>query len=282
VQLRGGAAPERLAGLAGDDVPVVLLDVLDDETLLEAGRLVWESRGSGLFSASSSGLSYALAAYWRSLGWLPEAAALPAATPVSSIAAVSGSCSPVTAAQIRWARANGFVTERLRLDAALGAGGGAEIERCVAVGAESLGAGRSVVVFSAEGPEDPSVIGFDAIAAQAGLTRADAARRVGEALAQVMRRLLDRVELQRVVVAGGDSSGEVASALGIRALSVAGAMAPGAPLCRAIADDARRDGLEIVLKGGQMGAASFFGAVRAGQPFDATEASLTTSSERKT
>lgn len=270
VQLRSGTAAERLSQLADDDVPVVFLDVLDDETLLEAGRLVWEGRGRGLFSASSSGLSYALAAYWRSLGWLPEAAALPAADPVAAIAAVSGSCSPVTAAQIRWARANGFVTERLRLDAALAAGDGdAEIERCIAVATESLGAGHSVVVFSAEGPDDASVTGFDAIAARAGLSRADAARRVGHALAQVMRRLLDRVALNRVVVAGGDSSGEVASALSIRALAVAAAMAPGAPLCRAISDHAGRDGLEIVLKGGQMGAPSFFGAVRAGRPLAA-------------
>jgi uncharacterized protein YgbK (DUF1537 family) len=67
------------------------------------------------------------------------------------------------------------------------------------------------------------------------------------------------------VVAGGDSSGEVASALGISALSVAGGLAPGAPLCRAWSDDVRRDGLEIVLKGGQIGEASFFGAVREGR-----------------
>jgi uncharacterized protein YgbK (DUF1537 family) len=65
-------------------------------------------------------------------------------------------------------------------------------------------------------------------------------------------------------VAGGDSSGEVASALGISALSVAGGLAPGAPLCRAWSDLPRRDGLEIVLKGGQIGEASFFGSVRTG------------------
>jgi uncharacterized protein YgbK (DUF1537 family) len=80
-----------------------------------------------------------------------------------------------------------------------------------------------------------------------------------------MRRLLDRVPLRRVVVAGGDSSGEVASALGIEALSVQAGMAPGAPLCRAWSNLASRDGLEIVLKGGQIGPASFFGAVREGR-----------------
>src|SRR6185436_15450835 len=132
VQLRSSAATTRAAQLVGDDVPVVFVDVVDDETLLEAGRLIWESRDKGIFSASSSGLSYALAAYWRSLGLLPREASLPVAEPVPAIAAVSGSCSPVTAEQIRWARANGYTTERLRLHEALNeTRSEAEVERCV-------------------------------------------------------------------------------------------------------------------------------------------------------
>jgi uncharacterized protein YgbK (DUF1537 family) len=267
VQMSGGEGTRRLDQLAGDDVPVVLLDVLNDATLLEAGRLVWQNRDEGLFSASSSGLSYALTAYWRSLGLLPSEPSLPVAASVPAIAAVSGSCSPVTAAQIRWARTNGFVTERLQLAHALDERrANDEIERCVSAAAKAHRIGASAIVYSAEGPDDPTVIGFDAIATTAGLSRSDAARRVGMALAEVMRRLLDRVELRRVVVAGGDSSGEVASALGISALRVVAGMTPGAPLCKATSDTPQRDGLEIVLKGGQMGGADFFGAVLQGGP----------------
>ena len=267
LQLGSGAAAAHAGQLQGDDVPVVLLDVLDDLTLLEAGRLVWEQRGDGIFSASSSGLQYALAAYWRALGLLPPQSSLPVAEPVSVIAAVSGSCSPITAAQIAWARANGFHTERLQLSRALNARHGAdEIERVVEIAAAALRQGRSTLVFSAEGPDDASVLGFDAIAAQAGLTRSAAARQVGATLADVMRRLLDQTDLERIVVAGGDSSGEVASALDIQALTVAAGLAPGSPLCRAWSKLPRRDGLQIVLKGGQIGAPSFFGSVRDGQP----------------
>ena len=252
--------------MAGSDVPVISIDVIDDETLVAAGRLVWEERGDGLFSASSSGLQYALTAHWRELGLLPREPALPAAPAVPAIAAVSGSCSPVTAAQIEWARANGFHAERLDLPRALHhETGEAEIERVVAVAAALVRAGTSPIVYSALGPDDSSVTGFAAIASAAGLDRADAARRVGRALAEVMRRLLDRVDVRRVVVAGGDSSGEVASALGIQALDVVAGLAPGAPLCRAWSANPRRDGLEIVLKGGQMGDAAFFGWVRDGR-----------------
>ena len=44
--------------------------VLDEETLVEAGRLVWEQRGERLFALGSQGLEYALVAYWRDAGLL--------------------------------------------------------------------------------------------------------------------------------------------------------------------------------------------------------------------
>lgn len=265
VQLRADDAHAKRDALTGDDTPVVMIDVLDDETLVAAGRLVWEARGEGVFSASSSGLQYALAAYWRTCGLLPATPSLPAAKPVPVIATVSGSCSPVTAGQIRWARANGFCVEKLDVSRALQQQTAqAEIERVLTIAVEAVRRGDSVIVHSAEGPDDPTVTGFGAIAEVAGLTRHDAGRLVGRALAEVMRRLLDRAELSRVVVAGGDSSGEVASSLGITALSVVAGLAPGAPLCRVWSDLPRRDGLEIVLKGGQIGAEAFFGAVRSG------------------
>jgi len=68
----------------------------------------------------------------------------------------------------------------------------------------------------------------------------------------------------REVVAGGDSAGAVASHLGVQALTVVAGLRPGAPLCRAWSDDARRDGLELVLKGGQMGTPAFYGEVLSG------------------
>jgi len=141
----------------------------------------------------------------------------------------------------------------------------AEVERCVAAACAGIGANTSVIVHSAEGPDDPAVTGFDSLALEAGLSRGDAARRIGTMLAEVMRRLLERVKVPRIVVAGGDSSGEVVSRLDIAALTVIGGLAPGAPLCRAWSDTPQRDGLEIVLKGGQMGTASFFGSARAGR-----------------
>ena len=248
----------------GGEVPVVLIDVLDEETLREAGRLVWEHRGNGVFSASSSGLAYALAAHWQATGLLPDAPALPSAGGADAIAVVSGSCSPVTAAQIEWAAAHGFATHRLDI-ARLFRADDHVVRQAVEAAVQALAQGRSPLVFTALGPDDPAVRAFEDTARAAGFDREEAAARTGQALARVTRNLLDRVPaLRRLVVAGGDSSGEVASALGVQALTIAAQLTAGAPLCRATSRDARRDGLEIVLKGGQMGAVDFFGMARDG------------------
>jgi len=258
--LKAGQGKAKLQEMHGNDVPVVLLDVMDEETLVESGRLVWEGREEGVFTASSSGLEYALVAYWKSRGWLSQSSALEPARAASQIVVVSGSCSPATASQIRWARENGFQTERLDvkkvLDPALQK---TEIHRVVGLACTALQSGKSVVVFSAEGPEDESVRGFDQLAASADMLRAEANVMIGQALAQVMKSVIESTMIQRVVLAGGDSSGEVASTLGIEALTVMAGLEPGAPLCKAASDNPRMNGLEIVLKGGQMGGVSFFG-----------------------
>ncbi len=265
-QMTQGQGDAALQALQGPDQPVVMLDVADALSQREAGRLVWQQRGQGVFSASSSGLQYALAEYWRSRGWLPATPSLPQAQAVPCIAVVSGSCSPMSAAQIEWAGHNGFLTERLDVEKCLNPQQAEqEIERLVALAADAVSRQVSPLIYSARGPDDPAVTGFDTLVQRMGCEKAQATERIGTALAEVMRRLLDRTALRRIVVAGGDSSGAVASHLGVQAFTVAAGMAPGVPLCRAWSDNPRRDGLEIALKGGQLGAVSFYGDVRAGR-----------------
>ncbi len=266
-QLKRGAGDEALRAWladAGAEAPVVFIDVLDDETLRAAGRLVWAQRGAGVFSASSSGLTYALASHWQSIGLVGEATPPPPAGPAARIAVVSGSCSPVTAAQITWAADHGFALERLNVPHVL-SDMDAEIQRAVDAASAAMARGASPLIYTAAGPDDPAVRDFSAQAEAAGLSRAEAALRTGQALAQVMCGLLDRVPaLRRVAVAGGDSSGEVAAAMGVQALTMCARLAPGAPLCRAWSQNSARDGVELVLKGGQMGGTDFFGSVRDG------------------
>ena len=268
VALKGVLGPARLRALAGDDAPAILIDVVDDETLREAGRLVWEHRGDGLFSASSSGLEYALVAHWRDAGLIEVVDTGRPAASVERIAVASGSCSPATAGQIDWAAASGFAPIRIA-GARLVRGGNearAEIGRAADAALAALGEGRDPIVFSAHGPADPAIDEAEAAAASRGLQRPEATRLIGGGLASVMERILEVAPLRRIAVAGGDTSGDVASALDLFALTASAPLAPGSPLCRGWSDRPERSGLELALKGGQVGAPSFFGAVKAGAP----------------
>jgi uncharacterized protein YgbK (DUF1537 family) len=85
----------------------------------------------------------------------------------------------------------------------------------------------------------------------------------GSALGQVIRGVVERTGVKRVVVAGGDTSGYTAQALGIETLEIITSIAPGMPLCRARAPGSPAEGLEINFKGGQAGNADYFGIVAA-------------------
>ena len=50
--------------------------------------------------------------------------------------------------------------------------------------------------------------------------------------------------------------------MGLMGVTALAALAPGAPLCRARSRHAHLDGLEIALKGGQMGKDDFFIAAK--------------------
>jgi 3-oxoisoapionate kinase len=88
---------------------------------------------------------------------------------------------------------------------------------------------------------------------------------MGGALGEIVRRLIGATRVKRAAGSGGDTSGFAMRALGAYALEAIAPIAPGAPLCRIFSTDPKVDGIEIALKGGQMGKADFFGSVRAGR-----------------
>lgn len=257
------AVDSRFEDRLRDKPGMLLYDVLDDARLQQAGRLIWQqAQRKRHFIVGSSGVGYALTAHWRSTGTIPTTrATLPPIRPVQQLIALSGSASPMTAQQIAWAGEHGFDTFRAPtadlVDASRAAAvRDALLDRALA----TLSAGRSVLIYTASGPDDPSI---DATRGQ--LSRGDnTARLLGAELGRIARELLLRTGLRRVVIAGGDTSSYATRELGLFALETLSALTPGAPLCRGHSDDPRFDGLEIALKGGQMGQADYFGRVRDG------------------
>lgn len=271
VALKAGQGRDQMRALRDHGKRVLLIDVLDDDTQVAAGRLVWDERSAGLFTASSSGLEYALVAYWHSAGLLPRIDPPRPADRVDTVAVVSGSCSPVTARQIEWAGAHGFAPIRLAVDGLHDIGSRAareEIGRATQAALSALGDGLSPLVFSALGPDDPAIARF--AAATAG--RRDAGNDdIGEALGRVLAGIVAESGVRRLAIAGGDSAGRAAAHLGITALTAMAPLMPGSPLCCALSDDPARQGLEIAFKGGQIGDAAFFGTLRNGRPLNARE-----------
>ncbi len=265
VAMKRGAADAALARELAGGAEIIALDVLDNETLDEAGRLVWEHRGERLLAIGSQGLQQALVAHWRAVGLLEAPTAAFRASAAERIACVSGSCSPVTAGQIAQAEGCGFAAIPLDATRAVDEGTwerelGQAVERALTV----LGEGRDPLVFTARGPDDPAIAALRTAVATNGAAAETVNDRIGAGLGWILDRVLREARLKRAVIAGGDSSGHAAMQLGVYALTAIAPLAPGAPLCRAHADDPAHDGLELALKGGQVGKPDFFLAAKAG------------------
>lgn len=282
VALDGDAAEagERLGRVISEERPdLMLFDVLDERRMAVAGQLIWQEalqQESPLFVIGSSGVEYALGAAWRAAGALPNASneegpfenaqrAAGAAKPVDRLLVVSGSCSPATAKQIAEAEADGFASIRIPALELIHPEQAEEARtRLLSEAKALLNAGRSVILYSAGGPDDPGIGELRQALTEQGRRPEDSSRLLGAELGGLARTLAVETGLMRILVAGGDTSGYVARALGLYALECRQTLAPGVPLCRAYADDARLDGLELVLKGGQVGGERFFERVRRG------------------
>ncbi|GMQ94774.1 MAG: four-carbon acid sugar kinase family protein [Acidimicrobiia bacterium] len=264
VSLRNGLATQTLQGQLADGTRIVALDLTDDETILEVGRLIWENRGDRLLAIGSQGVEYALVRYWREMGMIEPSTPTVEFGPAERFAAVSASISPVTAAQLEWAGANGF--EMLRIDVAAAVDTSRwslEIDRVSKEALESVDQGGSPIVYTAMGPDDPSVSALESAVEESGTSTAETRERIGDGLGQILDRLISDAGISRCAVVGGDTSGHVTRALGILSLTFVAPMGHGTTgIMRAETETRDRPALEYVLKGGQMGTSNFFGVVR--------------------
>jgi 3-oxoisoapionate kinase len=256
--IRDANADRIIDGVMAGDADYVLFDVADVETQREVGRQIWRTRQEGGgFILGSSGVEYALVSEWERQMMIPGEATFVAPGAVERIAVVSGSCSPTTERQIRFAQANGF--DAFPVDPrALASGQADAVVNAIAKGLDSLAQGRSIVFYTALGPE--SDIGGE-------IDKHDGARHaIGRALGQIERALIEQAGLTRAVIAGGDTSSHALRQLEIFALTTRLPLptTPGSPLCVAHSDHKAFDGLEIGLKGGQVGNDDYFIKIREG------------------
>ncbi|MEV6271350.1 four-carbon acid sugar kinase family protein [Kribbella sp. NPDC051936] len=105
------------------------------------------------------------------------------------------------------------------------------------------------------------VAGVDGVVVHTNELDPGSLAQVPAALAEVVRGVAAATGVRRVVVAGGDTSGQVLRELGVSALELVGAsesIAPGVHLCRVASGEVELDGLELLLKPGQLGEVDLF------------------------
>jgi uncharacterized protein YgbK (DUF1537 family) len=169
---------------------------------------------------------------------------------------LAGSLSPLTAVQI--GAAQSYL--RVELDPLKMTGDVASdyLASRVAAIAGPLRDGRHVLAFTTR----------RAAQEEDGKVHGGALARLAQACATLLQRVLAVVKLERIGIAGGDTSSFAVRGLDAWGLSYLAPLSAGVTVCRLHADRADLDGMEIMLKGGQMGDAELFEQLLDGYPCD--------------
>lgn len=267
------AAAAALQSLVSDGADGVVIDGLTSTHLTGIGHLLTReaAKAAPLFVVGPSGVEYALTQWWHAtheiagptmdyLGFRRAARVL----------AVSASASALSGRQVDAALEAGFAEIAVDVAALLDERRWpATLDQLVTGAMQELRRGRSVLLHTARGPNDPrieaAITAQQAHGAGREQARLDAGRLLGQRLGLVTQSILRNEPLERLLLSGGDTSSQIVKALAPEALLVAARLTPGAPLCRVVSGQPWLDGLEVALKGGQMGDTHFFETARLGR-----------------
>lgn len=237
-----GAGPVRRAFATAQTAGfrILIADTLTDADLLTLG----EACSDMPLVTGGSGIALGLAANFVRAGKAtprPLQARMPA--PAGRAVILAGSCSVATRGQIAAARAAGIPS--LALDVAALAEGRQTVAQ-IADWAASQDAATPPLIYSSADPESLARV-------QASLGREASGALVENTLAEVARRLLP-CGFTRFLIAGGETSGAVVGALGVRSLEIGPEIAPGVPWTRSVSGP----DLALALKSGNFGGPDFF------------------------
>ncbi len=225
--------------LQQDGKRLAIVDTLNDGHLMTLGEALADSP----LITGGSGIALGLPAAYRAAGLLEQQSN---ASELGSFgghtAIVSGSCSVRTREQVAAFAAQGPARQ---LDPqAVAEDIDREVQAALEWATPQLAQGPVLIYSTAE----PDAVA----AAQTAFGREQAGALLESALAKISQGLVE-VGVKRLVVAGGETSGAVVSALGIQALRIGAQIDPGVPWT---ACDAR--GLALALKSGNFGNVDFF------------------------
>lgn len=228
----------RFEQLRGTGVRHAIVDAVMDEHLIEIGRA---AKDLALITGGS-GIAMGLPGNFRTDGALTDSfqPALPGIKGRSAV--IAGSCSKMTRAQIAHTRRNWPSHNIDPWDIA----SGKNVVTGVLEWAEKEGAETPVLIYSSADPDEVKAV-------QKEFGREKAGAMVEETMGEIAKGLMSQ-GVNRLVVAGGETSGAVVSALGVHALRIGPEIDPGVPWTEAIGGLP----LALALKSGNFGAEDFF------------------------
>jgi uncharacterized protein YgbK (DUF1537 family) len=217
----------------------------------------------------SSGVGMALGAHWQERGITNEPEKWENQLITKPILVASGSCSAITAGQIEYALQNGFAEvaiDTISLANEIDMGDfnpeSIHITNIAHAYAKQVAAlieqNKSVVIHTSLGSADDRVRNTNQIFKHKSYNKADTARLYGTLLGLIVKDVATLILIERIVIAGGDTSSYAARAMGIEAVEMIAPLSPGAPICVAHAPGSAIDNLQVIFKGGQVGKADLF------------------------
>jgi 3-dehydrotetronate 4-kinase len=216
---------------------LAIVDALTDEQLIAIGAACADMK----LLTGGSGLALGLPENFRHAGLLRAPAAGVLQNVVGPAAVLAGSCSAATQRQVAEMkrRCESFELDPRSLTAA------DAVNKVVAWARPRLGS-KPVLIYSTADPAAVETV-------QAALGREQAGRLIEHALGNIARGLV-AAGLRRLVIAGGETSGAVMTALGVEGLRVGHEIDPGVPWTTSLGNVP----LALALKSGNFGSDDFF------------------------
>ncbi|HEX2830820.1 MAG TPA: 3-oxo-tetronate kinase [Burkholderiales bacterium] len=215
-----------------------IVDALTDENLCEIGAACASMR----LLTGGSGLALGLPVNYRHEGLLKRHAADSVPSIAGPAVVLAGSCSTATQRQVARAKKqwDAFELDPLAISASADPAADAH------AWASSRTGEQPILIYSSADAQRVA-------AAQSQLGRERASELVERTFAELAKRLVDG-GVRRMVVAGGETSGAVVSALGVEGLRIGQEIDPGVPWTVTISGEP----IALALKSGNFGADDFF------------------------
>ncbi len=231
------AIRDAIADLRTFGVRQAIADAIVDRHLIALGQAADELK----LITGGSGIAMGLPDVFRSKGLLASSGSADRLPVVDGASAVlAGSCSAATLAQIER-----FDGPSHRLDVRALCRGEDEAGRGLEFAAAKLG-DRPVLISASASPEEVKAV-------QADFGREQAGAAVEAAMAAIALGLREK-GVRRFVLAGGETSGAIVSAFGVKGLQIGPVIDPGVPWTASL-DEPR---LALALKSGNFGGPDFF------------------------